>query len=200
MEEQNYFEELYAVDVSEQIKKKNGLSFLPWAKSWAELKQKHPDATYRVYENEDGRFWFDDGRSGWVKVSATINGIEYVEHLGIMDNRNQAIPADKIMVTDAVNTKQRALTKAFARHGIGLCLYEGEELSSAAKKVQNEAKKYIKEITKWSKSLIEDGVDKDDVFEVIAKYNDGNKNPNSIKDVDTCKEILKELKSMEDED
>ena len=45
-----------------------------------------------------------------------------------MDYRNNSIPADKITSTDVNKTIQRSLTKAVARHGLGLYIYAGEDL------------------------------------------------------------------------
>ena len=46
--EKNYFTELYSVDVHDKIKAKNGLSYVPWAAAWAELKKVYPDAKYNI--------------------------------------------------------------------------------------------------------------------------------------------------------
>ena len=52
---QNYFQELYDIDIADRIKKKNNLDYLPWSSAWAFVKAKHPDATYTTYYNENGR-------------------------------------------------------------------------------------------------------------------------------------------------
>ena len=92
------FDILSSIDISEYVKEKNGLSYLPWAKAWEIVKRHFPDATYKVYpqimdEYGNTRFWHDDGKSGWVSVGVTIEGEEQIENLAIMDYRNQAIPA-----------------------------------------------------------------------------------------------------------
>jgi hypothetical protein len=124
----NYFNELNSVDCKDKIEKKNGLSYLSWAFAWAEVKKKHPDANYTVYENKDGWNYFTDGRTGWVKTGVTVNGIEHIEFLPIMDFRNKSIPADSITSFDVNKSIQRSLTKACARHGLGLYIYAGEDL------------------------------------------------------------------------
>ena len=45
-----------------------------------------------------------------------------------MDNRNNSIPADKVTSMDVNKAIQRSLTKAAARHGLGLYIYAGEDL------------------------------------------------------------------------
>lgn len=55
-----------------------------------------------------------------------------------MDYRNNSIPLEKITSTDVNKAIQRSLTKACARHGLGLYIYAGEDLpdeeAKAAKK------------------------------------------------------------------
>ena len=53
---ENYFAELYAINVNKYVEKKNGLSYVSWPFAWGEVKKLHPDATYTIYENADGLF------------------------------------------------------------------------------------------------------------------------------------------------
>ena len=136
MNEKNYFTELNAINVSDKTEKKNGLTYLSWAWAWGELKKLHPDATYTVYENKDGWLYHTDGRTCWVKTGVTVNGIENIEYLPVMDFRNNAIPADKVTSYDVNKAVQRSLTKAVARHGLGLYIYAGEDLPEGEEKPQ----------------------------------------------------------------
>ena len=129
----NYFNELNKVDCTGKIEKKNGLSYLSWAYAWAEIKKKWPDANYTVYENKDGWNYFTDGRTGWVKTGVTVAGIEHIEYLPIMDFRNKSIPVENITSFDVNKSIQRSLTKACARHGLGLYIYAGEDLPEESK-------------------------------------------------------------------
>ena len=45
-----------------------------------------------------------------------------------MDFKNAAIPSDKITSVDANKAMKRCLVKAIAMHGLGLHIYEGEDL------------------------------------------------------------------------
>ena len=45
-----------------------------------------------------------------------------------MDNRNKSITLDKLTSFDVNKAIQRSLTKACARHGLGLYIYAGEDL------------------------------------------------------------------------
>ena len=130
MSDNNYFTELAAVNVNDKVEKKNGLSYLSWAWAWQELKQRHPDANYTIYENQNGWNYHTDGRTAWVKVGVTVNGVEHVEELPIMDYKNKSIDLDHITSFEVNKSIQRALTKAVARHGLGLYIYAGEDLPS----------------------------------------------------------------------
>lgn len=136
MNEKNYFTELNAINVSDKTEKKNGLTYLSWAWAWGELKKLHPDATYTVYENKDGWLYHTDGRTCWVKTGVTVNGIENIEYLPVMDFRNNSIPADKVTSYDVNKAVQRSLTKTVARHGLGLYIYAGEDLPEGEEKPQ----------------------------------------------------------------
>lgn len=124
----NYFEDLYRVDVSDKVEKKNGLSYLSWTFAWAELKKRHPDASYTIYENAQGWNYHTDGRTCWVKVGVTVNGLEHIDELPIMDFKNRSIPLENITSFEVNKTIQRSLTKCIGRHGLGLYVYAGEDL------------------------------------------------------------------------
>lgn len=126
--EKNYFSELYAINVNKYVEKKNGLSYVSWPFAWGEVKKLHPDATYMIYENADGLFYHTDGRTCWVKTGVTVNGIEHIEYLPVMDFKNRSIPVDQVTSFDVNKAIQRSLTKAVARHGLGLYIYAGEDL------------------------------------------------------------------------
>lgn len=125
---ENYFKALNGIDVSDKTEKKNGLTYLSWAWAWGELKKLYPEATYTVYEDANGWNYHHDGRTAWVKTGVTVNGIEHIEYLPVMDYRNKSINIDNITSFDVNKAIQRSLTKAVARHGLGLYIYAGEDL------------------------------------------------------------------------
>lgn len=127
------FNTLNSVDVSGKVKEKGGLTYLSWSSTWSEVKKKYPDTTYEIKpqiidEYGNTRFWHDDGKTGWVEVSVTIGDITHTEVLAIMDFKNRSIPADQITSVDANKSMKRCLVKACAMHGLGLYIYEGEDL------------------------------------------------------------------------
>ena len=135
---ENYFNQLYGVNVKKKVKKKNGLNYLSWSAAWAEVKKLFPDATYHIYEREtpDGLIinYFTDGKTCWVKTGVTIGGIEHIEDLPVMDFKNQSITLEKVTSSDINKAIQRSLTKACARHGLGLYIYEGEDIPEKKKR------------------------------------------------------------------
>lgn len=126
------FETLSAVNVSDKIEKKGNLSYLSWSYAWGEVKKRYPSAQYKVYERDTQQYgpinYFTDGMTCYVKVSVTIEGLEHVEMLPVMDYKNQAVPLAKVNSCLVNKSIQRAVTKACARHGLGLYIYTGEDL------------------------------------------------------------------------
>lgn len=126
------FETLSAVNVSDKIEKKGNLSYLSWSYAWGEVKKRYPSAQYKVYERDTQQYgpinYFTDGMTCYVKVSVTIEGLEHVEMLPIMDYKNQAVPLAKVNSCLVNKSIQRAVTKACARHGLGLYVYAREDL------------------------------------------------------------------------
>ena len=134
---ENYFAILNSINVQDKIEKKNGLSYLSWAWAWGEVKKLHPNANYKIYERETEYGpvnYFTDGKTCWVKTGVIINDIEHIEELPVMDYKNKSIFLDNVTSFDVNKTIQRSLTKACARHGLGLYIYAGEDLPEEEQK------------------------------------------------------------------
>lgn len=125
---ESYFTKLNDINVNDKTEKKGNLTYLSWAWAWGEVKKQFPDATYTVYENKDGWIYHTDGKTCWVKTGVTVNGIEHIEYLPVMDYKNNSIPLEKVTSYEVNKTIQRSLTKACARHGLGLYIYAGDDL------------------------------------------------------------------------
>ena len=191
----NYFSELNSLSFSQdQVSSKNGLTYLPWATAWAEIKKRYPKSYYTVYENQDGWFYFTDGRTCWVKTGVTVvfdddSTIEHIERLPIMNNRNMSIKLEDVASTDVNKAIQRSLTKAAARHGVGLYIYAGEDMSEDLK--ASKAK-----VTQLAKKKIKEGVDRTMVEKAIADHNNGNPNSKSIPSSEACDAIIAALEAL----
>jgi hypothetical protein len=124
----NVFKTLNKINVNEHTEQKGKLTYLSWSWAWAEMKKCYPESNYTVYENEDGWNYHHDGKTAWVKVGVTIEGLEHIEYLPVLDFKNQSIPMDKITSMNVNTAIQRSITKCIARHGLGLYIYAGEDL------------------------------------------------------------------------
>lgn len=148
--EKSVFETLNAISFEEKVDKKGNISYIPWAIAWGELKKRYPDAFRTIYEH-DTQYgpcnYFTDGRFCWVKVGVTVEGHEEIEELSVMDYKNAAIPLNQITSTNVINAIQRCGTKAIARHGLGLHIYQGEDVpdAEAEKRRQKEETDALKE-------------------------------------------------------
>ena len=127
------FEVLNAIDVNGHTEKKNNLTYLSWAWAWAEIKKRYPGAFYTIYENKDGLLYHTDGRTAWVKTGVTIEGLEHIEYLPVLDkSSHNSLTVSQLTSWDVNKAIQRSLTKACARHGLGLYIYAGEDLPEGA--------------------------------------------------------------------
>lgn len=170
--EKSYFTELNAINVSDKVEVKGAgnrkLSYLSWAWAWGEIKKAHPDTTYTVYENTlpNGYVvnYFTDGKTCYVKVGVTVNGIEHIEFLPVMDNMNKSIPLDKVTSWDVNTAIQRALTKAIARHGLGLYIYAGEDLPEDSTDKTEQAEKVANDPNNKEGSITDEQMTQISVF------------------------------------
>ena len=115
------FKELRKIDVSKSIEKKGAFNYLSWAHAVDILLQHDETATWEYKEP----MAFNDT----IMVSCTVTafGKSMTAHLPVLDFKNQAIKSPNAM---QVNTAmQRCLAKAIALHGIGLYIYQGEDLA-----------------------------------------------------------------------
>lgn len=177
----NYFEILNSINVSDKTEKKNGLTYLSWAWAWGEVKKIYPDANYKIYETEAGCIYWNDGKTAWVKTGVTINGIEHIEYLPVMDYRNKSILVENITSFDVNKAIQRSLTKAVARHGLGLYIYAGEDLPEDGKKELDKLKEKIKsyenalEIVKKHGKKLSD-CNEEELNSILKELEEGEKN------------------------
>jgi|TARA_R110000822_G_scaffold98800_1_gene223273 hypothetical protein len=144
------FKKLSAINIKDLIAKKGKHSYLSWASAWSLIKDEFPTTQRLVYENEHtGLNYFTDGTSAYVKVGITIEGLEHIDYLPIMDYRNQSIKIDKVTSMDVNTAIQRSTAKAIAMHGLGLSLWIGEDLTKSiaeplvTKKAETESKESL---------------------------------------------------------
>ena len=181
------FERLFEINVNEHVEKKNGLSYLSWAYAWAEVKKRYPSANYKVYESENGCIYFTDGRTCWVKTGVIIENLEHIEYLPVMDYKNKSILRENITSFDVNKAIQRSLTKALARHGLGLYIYAGEDLPEI------EVEKISAKDAKILQSTVKSFDDSNKLYSaILARYN-----VKSFKDL-TLKNRLEILEGLQE--
>ena len=123
------FQQLSSINVNSKTEKKGKFTYLSWSFAWAELKKVSPTATSKVYHDENTNMPYFASKAGViVKVGVTIEGLEHINYLPVMDFRNAAIVADKVNMMDVNKAIQRCTVKAIALHGLGLYIYAGEDL------------------------------------------------------------------------
>lgn len=205
------FNSLYTVDVSAYTEKKNGLTYLSWPFSWAEVKKRYPSAHYIVkrYGELNLPYIFDPKTGYMVFTEITIEGTTHEMWLPVMDGANKAMKSepytyktkfgektvDAADMFDINKTIMRCLVKNLAMFGLGLYIYAGEDLPEKETAVISEIESIIAEIDKTAKSLPSKGVEKAKIGETI-KSACGTPNYKKITDIAVAKKVLEELKKL----
>jgi hypothetical protein len=120
---------LSAIDCSDKVEKKNGLSYLSWAWAWGIMMDHYPEARYDFLVEER-----DDAHTCTVWCKVIINDLERMMWLPVMDYKNKAIiDPDARAISD---TRMRCLTKCLAMFGLGHYIYAGEDLPPSGDAVE----------------------------------------------------------------
>lgn len=148
-ETKTVFDRLFAVDVSNQIEKKDTgkgqtLSYLSWSFAWANVKKRCPDANYEIckFGEKQTPYIYDEKTGYMVFTKVTIEGVTHEMWLPVMDNRNEAMldhqrkiqyknytaTVEAATMFEINKTIMRCLTKNLAMFGLGLYIYAGEDL------------------------------------------------------------------------
>lgn len=143
------FKEIYDINVSEHVEKKNGLSYLSWAYAWMKFKEIFSDAKYEIVKFDGGLPYAYDERTGimcYTKVTA--GGLTYEMWLPVMNDANKAMKfepytyqvwdkatnsykqktVEAASMWDVNKTIMRCLVKNLAMFGLGLYIYAGEDI------------------------------------------------------------------------
>lgn len=135
------FNTLKDVNVTSLISKKNNLDYLPWANAWALIMEHFPNSDYKIKEfpeymlNKQTGMWQATGRDVdyrktpagvEVEVELIIEGNSFIQKLYVMDNRMRVVQEPTYVQIN--KTQMRCLVKAAAMAGLGLNLYQGEDL------------------------------------------------------------------------
>lgn len=122
------FADLYKIDVNDYTEQKGGLTYLSWSWAWAWTKKHYPDATYSYYRNPETNlpYSYQEGVGAFCHTSVTIKGETLEMWLPVMTFKNSAEKQpDSVQIN---KTLMRCLTKNLAMFGLGLYVYEGEDM------------------------------------------------------------------------
>jgi hypothetical protein len=123
------FKELSKININGKTEKKGKFTYLSWAFAWSELKKIAPTSTAKVYHDENTNMPYFSSKAGViVKVGITVDGLEHINYLPVMDFRNNSIASNDVNMMDINKAIQRCTVKAIALHGLGLYIYAGEDL------------------------------------------------------------------------
>lgn len=188
----NIFENLFKLNVNEQVEKKNGLNYLSWVYSWAEVKKRYPEATYEVKRFGENQlpYVYDENTGYMVFTTVTIEGLTHEMWLPVMDGANKAmknkpytydtrykkgVVVEAATMFDINKTIMRCLAKNLAMFGLGLYIYAGEDLPESevlSKNTRNQINAQITEYSKISNKQVSEivkelkGVVKKDIREI----------------------------------
>ncbi len=140
MTEQTLFEQLNSKNVNDHTEQKNGLTYLAWSYAHQELKKIDPNYTVKVHEfphpdiNTENYFvpYLAIPEGYFVQVSVTVKDSTETEWLPVLDFRNKSLAKGSATTFDINKAQKRCFVKASALHGLGLYIYNGEELPSAS--------------------------------------------------------------------
>lgn len=144
------FNQLSSLNVNEKTESKNGLTYLSWSNAWLEFKKVYPTATYNVIKNpQTGLPYFVDPAVGiMVFTEVEADGLKYSMWLPVMDGSNKAMKTEAYTyqvcnkttkqyenrkveaatMFDINKAIMRCLTKTLAMFGLGIYLYNGEDM------------------------------------------------------------------------
>ena len=146
------FDTLYNMNLGDKVEKKDNLSYLTWSEAWKAFREVYPSATFRVITNPDTKLpYFVDPNVGiMVFTEVTADDLTLTMFLPVMNSSNRAMrlesynyqvwdkqnrryvdkTCEAATMFDVNKTIMRCLVKNLALFGLGLKLYQGEDLPS----------------------------------------------------------------------
>ena len=121
----NYFTELANINVSEHVEKKGQFNYLSWPYAVQQLRMFDETATW-VIQRFNGLPYLSTECGTFVEVAVTVRNVTLSQIHPVLDSRNKPIPVPSAF--DINTSIQRCLVKSIALHGLGLCVYAGEDL------------------------------------------------------------------------
>lgn len=145
---------------------KTKLTYLTWSFAWAEFVKMYPQATYEVIK-DNGKPYFSDESGAMCYTSITANNLTHQMWLPVMNGANKAMRSkpfeytvkgwngakDTTKTTEAYTmfdinkTIMRCLVKNIAMFGLGLYIYENEDIPEAEKITKEQEKQLVQLIS-----------------------------------------------------
>lgn len=144
------FDALYNMNLGDKVEKKDNLSYLTWSEAWKAFREVYPSATFRVITNPDTKLpYFVDSNVGiMIFTEVTADDLTLTMFLPVMNSSNRAMKLEPYQyqvwdkksnryvdrnceaatMFDINKTIMRCLVKNLALFGLGLKLYQGEDL------------------------------------------------------------------------
>lgn len=206
------FDTLFAVDVSAYTDERKGLTYLSWAHAVSETMKRYPAMSYRVERFGENKVpYLYDPKTGYmVFTEVTIEGITKEMWLPVLDTNNKAM-LDHPYTYDTKNQKgikveaataydlnkaiMRCLVKNLAVFGLGLYIYNKDDLPEAVTEANEAAEAELKELiaairTKGSELIAATKCKPAEVRNLVAQFNDGDGEPGNIESVDVAKAVI----------
>lgn len=147
-----------------------------------------------------------DGRTCYVETTVTITDGDITEtiteSLPVLDFKNQAVSAEKVTSAEVNKAIKRCLVKNLALFGLGLNLWQKEEMSDLAAEKSRMTKTAIplaEEIIELMQEKAEEGLSKDALFTWFASLY-GTKNPRDISDIGKLEEAKNAVQNVSERD
>ena len=131
------WDNLYKIDVKKLTQKKGKFDYLPWAKAWLIIMENYPESTYEFKEpvyigNGTCELWCA------ITIREEEKSLKREMWLPVMDHTNKS----KIDPTtrDLSDARMRCLVKCLSLFGLGLYIYEGEDVPTKISNYTDEEK------------------------------------------------------------
>lgn len=141
----NLFDRLYQKNLNAYTEERDGNTYLSWSNAWAEFQKACPDATYEV-KMFNGLPYVADDTGYMVFTSVTADGITRDMWLPVLNGaqkpmkkepytmvtkNGKEIRVDAATMFDINKAIMRCLVKNLAMFGLGLYIYNGEDMPEA---------------------------------------------------------------------
>lgn len=167
----------------------NALKYLSWSEAWAEFVKIYPNATYEIKKNDIGLPVFSDESGAMVYTTITANGLTHEMWLPIMDGANRAMKSkpyiyqvkeyayneatrrkeatgniidknvEPYTMFDINKTLMRCLTKNMAMFGLGLYIYNNEDMPEVEEEqIKYITKEQLEQLEELIKKIKKDGI------------------------------------------